>query len=164
MTVYAEVHGDTLIRFPYTEGSLQADNPSTRYPAGFDLAEVFAGTEAAMKKGHTLAPVTYLAQPAYDVRTQKVSQNTQPALVGGSWQLGWTITQKTAAEITETDTAKGNEVRADRNTRLTACDWTQLADSPVTDKAAWIAYRRALRDVPSQAGFPWNVTWPTQPA
>lgn len=24
-------------------------------------------------------------------------------------------------------------------------------------------YRQALRDVPSQAGFPWNVSWPAQP-
>jgi hypothetical protein len=28
---------------------------------------------------------------------------------------------------------------------------------------AWRAYRQALLDVPQQAGFPWNVTWPPQP-
>jgi len=25
------------------------------------------------------------------------------------------------------------------------------------------AYRHALRDIPSQSGFPTNVTWPTKP-
>jgi len=24
------------------------------------------------------------------------------------------------------------------------------------------AYRQALRDIPSQSGFPFNVTWPTK--
>jgi hypothetical protein len=54
------------------------------------------------------------------------------------------------------------EVRAQRNTRLTASDWSQLPDAPV-DQAAWAAYRQALRDIPSQAGFPWDVEWPVQP-
>jgi hypothetical protein len=54
-------------------------------------------------------------------------------------------------------------VRADRNARLAACDWTQLADAPV-DSLAWANYRQALRDAPNQEGFPWSVEWPTQPA
>jgi hypothetical protein len=54
------------------------------------------------------------------------------------------------------------QVRAERNTKLTASDWTQVADAPV-DKAAWATYRQALRDVTEQSGFPWTITWPTQP-
>lgn len=54
-------------------------------------------------------------------------------------------------------------VRAERNARLTACDWTQLPDAPA-DTAAWAAYRQALRDVTAQVGFPWDVTWPTPPS
>ena len=53
-------------------------------------------------------------------------------------------------------------VRHDRNLRLTASDWTQLSDAPV-DKAAWAAYRQALRDIPAQQGFPLEVQWPVQP-
>ena len=60
------------------------------------------------------------------------------------------------------DTRAAAEVRAERNTKLTATDWTQIADS-TADKPAWAAYRQALRDVPSQAGFPQSVTWPEQP-
>lgn len=51
-------------------------------------------------------------------------------------------------------------VRAERKRRLEESDWTQLADAPV-DKARWAVYRQALRDIPSQPGFPGNVTWPT---
>lgn len=56
-------------------------------------------------------------------------------------------------------------VRAKRNDLLVMSDWTQLADAPVTaeQKAAWATYRQALRDVPQQAGFPWDVVWPTKP-
>ena len=60
------------------------------------------------------------------------------------------------------DTEQAAAVRADRNARLAATDWTQIADS-TADKPAWAAYRQALRDVPSQAGFPWIVTWPQEP-
>lgn len=52
--------------------------------------------------------------------------------------------------------------RAERNARLSASDWTQLADAPV-DKIAWAAYRQALRDVPQQEGFPTSVVWPVEP-
>ena len=54
------------------------------------------------------------------------------------------------------------EVRTERDAKLTQSDWTQVADAPV-DKAAWATYRQALRDIPSQAGFPNEVTWPTEP-
>lgn len=54
------------------------------------------------------------------------------------------------------------QVRAERDALLAACDWTQVADAPV-DQAAWAVYRQALRDVPDQVGFPENVTWSTQP-
>jgi len=52
-------------------------------------------------------------------------------------------------------------IRYQRDQLLLACDWTQISDSQ-TDKAAWATYRQALRDVPTQSGFPWEVTWPTQ--
>ena len=56
-------------------------------------------------------------------------------------------------------------VRAERDRLLLASDWTQLADSPLSDsgKAAWAAYRRELREVPEQAGFPDAVAWPVCP-
>mgnify|MGYP001810394539 CR=1 FL=1 len=61
--------------------------------------------------------------------------------------------------------AKAQALRADRNARLTACDWTQMPDAPLTSeqRAAWVVYRQALRDVPEQAGFPLEVSWPVEP-
>jgi hypothetical protein len=60
------------------------------------------------------------------------------------------------------------KVRADRDFKISVCDWTQAADSPLTDskKAEWVTYRQALRDVPSNNSDVTSldaVTWPTQP-
>ena len=57
---------------------------------------------------------------------------------------------------------KAAEVRAERNTKLAATDWTQITDA-TADKAAWAIYRQALRDVTTQAGFPQTITWPDAP-
>ena len=67
-----------------------------------------------------------------------------------------------AAYAAGADTRKAAEVRADRNARLAATDWTQGADVPQATKNKYAPYRQALRDVPAQAGFPNTVVWPTQ--
>jgi len=53
-------------------------------------------------------------------------------------------------------------VRSKRNDKLSASDWTQVADAPV-DQTAWATYRQALRDITAQDGFPHSVVWPTKP-
>jgi len=55
--------------------------------------------------------------------------------------------------------------------KLLNSDWTQLADSPLSDeeKAVWATYRKALRDITDIIDFPnlkshAGVPWPTPPA
>ena len=60
-------------------------------------------------------------------------------------------------------------IRIKRDVLLSESDWTQTADSPLTDskKAEWVTYRQALRDVPSSnssAGTIDAVTFPTVPS
>lgn len=55
-----------------------------------------------------------------------------------------------------------------RNGKLKNSDWTQSADSPLTDskKAEWATYRQALRNLPSQhleTTDIASVTWPSRP-
>ena len=54
------------------------------------------------------------------------------------------------------------DARDKRNDLLAATDWT--ANSDVTMTTEMTAYRQALRDVPTQSGFPSDVTWPDKPA
>jgi hypothetical protein len=71
------------------------------------------------------------------------------------------LEQETAYKATK-DAEQAKSVRASRDEKLKDCDWTQVADAPV-DKAVWATYRQALRDVTTQTGFPWTITWPDAP-
>ena len=53
-------------------------------------------------------------------------------------------------------------VRTMRNSKLTATDWTQLPDSPLTTakKTEWAVYRQALRDITTQEN-PREIVWAT---
>lgn len=93
-------------------------------------------------------------EPAYDPVRERVAG---PQYVFDGAQVNRVFTVE---EIP--DEEKAGQVRAERSTKLAASDWTQLADS-TADKAAWAAYRQALRDITAQAGFPWTVDWPAQP-
>jgi len=55
-------------------------------------------------------------------------------------------------------------MRAERNSKLAATDWTQLADTPLTDaqRQEWVVYRQALRDVTQQTD-PFHLVWPEEP-
>ena len=54
-------------------------------------------------------------------------------------------------------------VRAERNAKLAASDWTQLPDVLLETKTQWATYRQALRDITGQPGYPFNIVWPTPP-
>ena len=56
--------------------------------------------------------------------------------------------------------------RKRRTSILNATDWTVLPDSPfsVDSLVAWKTFRQAVRDIPNQAGFPDNITWPKKPS
>lgn len=122
--------------------------------------------------------------PSYDVLTPEVMtaihvdpvlQGPQPVagryqtvfrdgveLIGRDWFTKYSLADMDDAAKAAHDAYQADRIRDDRNRRLAECDWTQLSDAP-GDKAAWATYRGALRDVPAQDGFPWDVNWPTKP-
>jgi hypothetical protein len=73
-----------------------------------------------------------------------------------------TAAEQEAAYKAAKDAEQAANVRRTRTEKLKDSDWTQIADS-TADKAAWAAHRQALRDITSQAGFPWTIDWPEQP-
>lgn len=62
----------------------------------------------------------------------------------------------------DANSRKAEDVRRERDELIAKSDW--MAGSDVTMSDEWRAYRQALRDIPSQEGFPESVTWPTQPS
>lgn len=145
MTMYAKLSSGQVSKFPYTSADLRKDFPQTSFPesmADVDLAS------------YDVVEVQKTEPPNADSATHQVKGATA-ALVDGVWQQQWTVIELSAEQ------ASAN-VRAQRNQRLAETDWTQLSDS--TNAATWIDYRQALRDVPSQTGFPYEITWPTPPS
>lgn len=67
---------------------------------------------------------------------------------------------------TKIDNEIAASVRAERDRKLAACDWTVLTDSPLTtaEKTEWKTYRTALRDISAAEGFPHTMEWPTEPS
>ncbi len=78
------------------------------------------------------------------------------------------------AEVERLNNAEGMRLlRLERNTRLTACDWTQSRDLTLSNDDAWKTYRQALRDLPASASPTLDsdgnldmssVTFPTEPS
>jgi hypothetical protein len=82
--------------------------------------------------------------------------------IDGKWYTKYSVADMNADAIAATDAAQATSVRTQRNEKLSGSDWTQVADAPV-DKQVWATYRQALRDITTQDGFPWSVTWPDAP-
>jgi hypothetical protein len=80
----------------------------------------------------------------------------------GIFIQSWSIAPMSDEEKIAADSHKAELVRRERNYKLIETDWTQLADAPVNSQD-WIGYRNALRDLPSQDGFPWDIVWPIKP-
>ena len=66
-------------------------------------------------------------------------------------------------DVSSQETKQWAIVRAQRNAKLDASDWTQMSDNGMSPavRAAWVDYRQALRDITTQT-LP--VTWPTEPS
>jgi hypothetical protein len=58
-------------------------------------------------------------------------------------------------------------LRIHREAKLKSCDWTQGADSPLSEakKAEWATYRQALRDLPNNLTLTTkeDIVWPNPP-
>ena len=133
---------------------------------------------------------TYVSDPAGDIvfegpqatggTVYQYSQRAGVEQLDGKWYtkyiLGPVFTDRPASEGQPAQTAAEQEaaykatkdaeqaasVRNSRTQMLKDSDWTQIADS-TADKTAWATYRQALRDITTQAGFPWTFTWPDAP-
>ena len=87
-----------------------------------------------------------------------------------SVKVNWTYNGSTFANndlrtTAEKTAAEWDLVRVNRTNLLKESDWTQGADSPLTDskKTEWATYRQSLRNIPTQSD-PYNITWPTKPS
>ena len=76
-----------------------------------------------------------------------------------------TAAEQEVAYKASKDAEQAKSVRATRDEKLKECDWVVIKNLETNSNipGAWEVYRQALRDVPSQSGFPWTITWPVEP-
>jgi hypothetical protein len=158
--MFAEVKNGAVVTFPYDYDTLVQKNPHTKF-AQTDLLSMYSGTEANLN-GHELVRVAELDAPTFDKQTQKPVQDSAPTLVNSVWSLGWAVQALSQTEQDAQNTAQAKSVRQSRDQKLAETDWSQGKDIADSVSATYTTYRQALRDVPAQSGFPWNVQWPTQ--
>lgn len=96
---------------------------------------------------------------------KKVIEVTPTLRDNGIYYQTWQVVDMTEEEKVVATEQQKDRVRMERNFKLMNCDWTQLADAPlsVEQKLGWTTYRQQLRDITTQSGFPWDITWPIPP-
>lgn len=102
-------------------------------------------------KGEFLAELTEREWEQYDQIAR---------MIDGELFLGKTQTEK--------DDEQAREVRSKRDRLIALEDWryarynseVRQGLTPSDDIEALDAYIQALRDIPEQEGFPWDVVWP----
>ena len=151
--MYVKITNGSVDTYPYSVAKLRLDNPNTSFPKSIS-------DEGLAEWG--VYPVNILDAPDYAESTQVITENTEPVLNSGVWELGWTTSSKTSEEITEYNTSKAQEVRALRNQLLEETDFYALSDVTMTD--AIKTYRQALRDLPTHSNWPnlGDSDWPNK--
>jgi hypothetical protein len=145
-----------------TDSQLRADNPGTSFPKQItaDILDGF-GYDPVLN-----GPAATVSGPYERSVRDGVEQ------INGQWFTKFIVGPVFADSDAETayrtniDNQAAASVRAERNRKLAASDWTVLADSPLTTakKTEWKTYRTALRDISAAEGFPHTMEWPTEPS
>jgi hypothetical protein len=134
-----------------TESEFRAAHPNTSFPQQLTV-ELLDGFDAD--------PVLNGPTPSAG-RYQTVARDGVEE-INGKWFTKFALVDMSDEAKAAVDAQQSTSIRAERNRRLSESDWTQLADAPV-NREAWLAYRQALRDLTTQAGFPFEITWPELP-
>ena len=154
--MFALIENGALKQYPYNFAQLKVANPNVSFPTSpsdetlqeFGMYRVFNATQPEL----TDTQVLQEDSPIFSSEDQR-------------WTQVWRVRDMTAEEVQQRNDSQSASVRAERGNLLVASDWTQVDDSPLTNikKAEWATYRQALRDVTTQSGFPWTITWPDAP-
>lgn len=147
--MFAIVNAGEVVEYPIYD--LRIRFPNISFP---DLITDIALPEGVVRV-HPAAP------PAHNPDREMLEEGT-PVLVGDRWESTYIVVPLDEAEVARNIEVYSAAVRDQRDRLLQQSDWTQVMDAPV-DRTAWAEYRQALRDIPAQPGFPFNVTWPVAP-
>ena len=83
----------------------------------------------------------------------------------GWFEVGESADPQTEAAVAVVALTPAEQAVFHARTQLRSSDWSMLPDVPMTvgDKEKWIEYRKALREIDLQEGFPDTISWPAMP-
>lgn len=148
--IYAQIIDEEILHYPSSISDLvKLEILTTDTPTAEELAQA-----NVIEIGHCVD-----ARP-----NDGLQYSLKPMLQeDGTWLEKWYEVEVSAEELAKIRKQYSDAVIADRNTKLAASDWTHMADVNLPNKAQWAAYRQALRDLPQQEGFPFDIVYPTKP-
>jgi hypothetical protein len=149
--MYARIYSDH-IAWPYTLDRLRQDEAGTSFPAQIT---------PALLAEFGVVSVSVDPEPTTDHLSDAVRQD--PVQVDGQWVQHWSLETCDSDRSAQKLSQRQAVVREERNRLMAETDWTQGKDIPDTVSDLWTSYRQALRDIPQQSGFPWQVIWPQPP-
>ena len=112
---YAKVNNNTLLEYPYTMVDLHKENSSSSYDNRFSLPEWYSQTEEAVNTGNKIVEVFVEDAPEIDYASQNIWQDLVPSFNENkdNWVFSWTVTDKTAEEISAYQSNAGNPIKID---------------------------------------------------
>lgn len=155
--MFVKVTNQQVDRYPYSVNDLLRDNPQTSFPQS---------PQSALLSDFGVFPVIHDVEPSYEPNTHRISHSDVPVLRSGEWVVTKTVVALNDEQIAARYAAHAAKVREERDALLTDSDWTQMNDSPLdtTARTSWATYRQELRDISTQSGFPYSVTYPEKPS
>ena len=137
-----------------SQGQVRSLYPNTSFPKTWspELVEEL-GLDPVFE---TPAPTVTRYQTAFKDGVEQVD---------GKWVWKWSVSEMSDEAKAAKDAEQAKNIRATRDQRLAETDWRIIKHLELNENVpgAWEVYRQALRDVPSQAGFPHDITWPVKP-
>ncbi len=79
-------------------------------------------------------------------------------------EVSWDADAVSKKEAELIDALKLEDLRVERNNKLTLSDWTQSRDVTLSNDADWKTYRQALRDITKTYKSLDDVKWPKEPS
>jgi hypothetical protein len=145
-----------IVQYPYTLDMFRNENRNKSLPKFLN--------NRFLARNHVY-PVREDTKPEYTEATQYLVRDDQPTYENETWTVGWTVKDKTPEQIEADTDMKASQIRTERDERLAETDWVTIraTDTGEPVDPLWAAYRQSLRDITSQEGFPWTVTWPEKP-
>lgn len=134
MTYVKSAYG--ALTYPYSFEQLCRDNPNMSFPTA---------PSDALLVTYDVYPVTALPEPSYDQAMQVTLRNASPTEANGVFFLGWTVRDKTPAELAAEQAASVAMRVIDLKKLLADTDYVALADYDKS-KPEVLAQRQSWRE------------------